>query len=340
MSLNFYELLGVDKKASQDDIKKAYRKLAIKYHPDKNDSKEAVEHFKKLNQAYEVLGDPAKRQEYDSPRKSPFENMGFGGGFEDIFGEMFGFGNNSRRRQQKPQPQKGPNRGVEIIVDFKDAILGTAKEIKINRLDKCQKCEGTGAGPQTYSRSCDNCNGTGSVTYQQGMMTMQTTCSKCSGSGKIRVNPCRPCSGSGKSSQTVSVKVGIPDGIVDGMQLRVAQKGDWGPAGHGDLIVCVRVRPSDKYRRVGDDIHSQVRLRPSECLGGCEVSIETLRGDKNVSIPPCTEPGTIIRLAQLGARNIRTNSKGSHKIEVFLDIPKTLTVQQMDCIEQLRNSGL
>ena len=340
MSQDFYQTLGVSKSASQDEIKKAYRKLAMKYHPDRNDTPEAEAKFKLVSQAYEVLGDEQKRKEYDNPARSPFDNMGFGGGFNDIFEEMFGFGSRRQKRTQKPRPQKGPNRGLEIIIDFRDSILGATKEVKINRLDKCGDCNGTGATKKSYSKTCDVCSGRGTVTFQQGMMTMQTTCNKCGGTGSIRVNPCRPCSGSGKKPNTVSVKVGIPDGVVDGMQLRVAEKGDWGPAGFGDLLVRVRVRPDDRYRRVGDDIHSQVNLRPSECLGGCEITVETLHGDKTVRIPPCTEPGTIIRLANLGARNIRSNSKGSHKIEVFLDVPKKLTAQQMETIEQLRKSGL
>ncbi len=341
MSSNFYEMLGVSKDASQAEIKKAYRKLAMKYHPDRNDSEEASEHFKKLNQAYEVLSDPKKRSEYDNPPRSPFDSMGFGGGFNDIFEEMFGFGNRRQKQQnRKPPPQKGSNRGIEIIVDFKDAILGTTKEVRVNREDMCGDCSGTGSTKKTYEKVCDNCNGTGSIAFQQGMMVMQTTCQKCGGSGKIRVNPCRTCSGTGRKADSVKVKIAIPDGINDGMQLRVPERGDWGPAGYGDLHVRVRIRPDDRYRRVGDDIHSQVRLMPSECLGGCDITVETLRGDKTVSIPPCTEPGTVIRLANLGARNIRTNSKGSHKIEVLIDMPKKLTVQQMQSIESLRKSGL
>ncbi len=337
MSLNFYEMLGVSKQASSDEIKKAYRKLAKKYHPDKNDSDEAATHFKRLNEAYEVLGNPQKRKEYDNPPRSAFGNMGFGGGFDDIFNDLF---RGQRRNNHPPPPQKGSNRGVDIIVNLKDAVLGCNKDIKLQRMDKCTPCKGTGATKGTYKRKCGTCDGTGSVTYQQGMMAVQTTCHECNGTGAIQVNPCRPCSGTGTTQEKVKVKIVIPDGISDGMQLRVHEKGDWGPAGFGDLIVRVRVRPDEKYRRVDNDIHSQVRLKPSECLGGCSITVETLRGDKTVSIPPCTEPGTIIRMSGLGAKNLKTNVIGNHKIEIFLDMPKSLTRDQMECIDVLHKCGL
>lgn len=337
MSLNFYETLGVSTDASTDEIKKAYRKLAKKYHPDRNGSDEAAEQFKRVSEAYEVLSDPKKRQEYDNPPRSPFGNMGFGQDFEDIFGDFFG---RTRRPQRPPPPQKGPNRGVEILVDLKDSVLGTAKEVKIQRMTKCSECNGTGDTKETRVKTCTNCNGRGTITFQQGMMTMQTTCNACGGKGKVKVNPCRACSGSGQAVEAVNVKVAIPDGITDGMRLRISEKGDWGPAGFGDLIAMIRVRPDDRYRRSGDDIHSQVRLLPSECLGGCEVTVETLRGDKTVTIPPCTSPGTIIRLSGLGARNVKTNVKGNHKIEIFLEMPDSLTRSQMESIKILQKSGL
>ena len=337
MSLNFYEMLGVSKDASGDDIKKAYRKLAKKYHPDRNSSSEAADQFKKVSAAYEVLSDPQKRKEYDNPRRSPFENMGFGPGFDDIFGDFFG---QQRRPKQPPAPKKGTNRGVEIVIDFKDSILGSTKEVRIQRMSKCGACKGTGDTKETSIKTCTTCNGTGTVTLRQGMMAMQTTCHTCGGKGKIKVNPCRKCSGSGLTQEKVSVKVAIPDGISDGMRLRIAEKGDWGPAGFGDLIAMIRIRPDDKYRRSGDDIHSQVKLLPSECLGGCEITVETLRGDKTVTVPPCTSPGTIIRLSGLGARNLRTNVKGNHKIEIFLEMPTSLTRSQMESIEILQKSGL
>ncbi|MEC7870421.1 MAG: J domain-containing protein [Bacteroidota bacterium] len=338
MSLNFYETLGVSKTATQDEIKKAYRKLAMKYHPDRNDSKAASEHFKKVTEAYETLSDSQKRQAYDNPPSSPFGPGGFGGGFEDIFGEFFG--NARRKAQRPPPPPRGSHRGVEIIIDLKEAVLGTHKSVSLNRMNKCNSCKGTGSTKQTYEKVCGECMGTGFLTIRQGMMTMQTQCGKCSGSGKIKVNPCRACSGSGVTPENVNVKLSIPEGITDGIQLRVAEKGDWGPGGFGDLMTRVRVRPDDKYRRVNDDIHSQVRLLPSECLGGCEITVETLRGDKTVSIPPCTEPGTIIKMSGLGAKNLRTKKLGSHKVEIHLEIPRSLTREQMECIDNLRKSGL
>ena len=341
MSSDFYQTLGVSKEASADEIKKAYRKLARKYHPDRNNSPGASDKFKKIGGAYDVLSDPQKRREYDNPPRSPFGNMGFGGGFEDIFNDLFGGRN--RNQQQRPRqrpPERGSNRGIELILDLKDAVLGCVKNIQIKRMAMCSSCDGSGSTPKTREVVCDQCNGTGSQVFQQGMMTMQTTCRKCQGSGRIRINPCKKCNGSGKTLEDVNVKISIPDGVQDGSQLRVAEKGDWGPAGYGDLISRIRVRPDDRYRRVNDDIYSQVRLKPSECLGGCSITVETLRGDKQVRIPPCTEPGTIVNLKDLGSRNLKTNRMGSHKIEVFLDMPKVLTADQMDAIDALNNSGL
>ncbi len=288
----------------------------------------------KINEAYEVLGDKSARQEYDKPA-STFS--GFGNGFEDIFGEFFG----QRRRQNRPPPpQKGSARGIELQVSLKEAILGTKKSISLKRMTSCSTCKGSGSGTNTYDKTCETCNGVGAVTYQQGMLTMQTTCHTCQGRGSVRVNPCRPCSGSGLMGEKVDVTISIPEGIPDGMQLRIADKGDFGPGGFGDLMVRIHVKPDNRFRRIQDDIHSQVRLRPSECLGGCSIIVETLRGEKSVNIPPCTEPGSIVQLSGLGSKNIRTKKYGHHKIEIMLEIPKTLTREQMEKIDDLNKCGL
>ncbi len=335
--MSFYDILGVKKDASQEQIKKAYRKLAHKYHPDKNDSTAAAEKFKKINEAYETLGDTKSRQEYDNPAH---QFQGFGGGFEDIFNEFFGGHQRRRQNQRPPPPPQGAHRGVEIQVSLKESVLGTKQNLSLKRMTNCGTCKGSGSGPNTQDKVCSTCHGVGAVTYQQGMLTMQTTCQMCQGSGSIRINPCSPCNGSGLMGERVDVTVSIPEGIPDGMQLRVANKGDWGPGGYGDLMVRVRVRPDSRFRRIKDDIHSQVRLKPSECLGGCGIIIETLRGEKSVNIPPCTEPGSIVQLSGLGAKNIRTKNTGNHKIEILLEMPKTLTREQMEKIDELNKCGL
>ena len=207
-------------------------------------------------------------------------------------------------------------------------------------MTSCSTCKGSGSGANTYDKTCETCKGVGAVTYQQGMLTMQTTCHACQGRGSVRVNPCRPCSGSGLMGEKVDVTISIPEGIPDGMQLRIADKGDFGPGGFGDLMVRIHVKPDNRFRRIQDDIHSQVRLRPSECLGGCSIIVETLRGEKSVNIPPCTEPGSIVQLSGLGSKNIRTKKYGHHKIEIMLEIPKTLTREQMEKIDDLNKCGL
>lgn len=337
--MSFYDVLGVKKDSTQEQIKKAYRKLAHKYHPDKNSSSEADEKFKKINEAYEILSNPESRRAYDNPAASAFG--GFGGGFEDIFGDLFGHGRrHQQQRRNPPPPQKGPHRGTELKISLKEAVLGTKKDITIQRMTNCTPCKGSGSTNDTYDKVCVTCHGTGAVTYQQGMLTMQTTCHTCAGNGSVRVNPCRPCSGSGLRAESVTVTISIPNGIPDGMQLRVADKGDWGPGGFGDLLARIRVRPDSTYQRIRDDIHSQVRLRASECLGGCNIIVETLRGEKSVAVPPCTAPGSIIQLSGLGSRNIRSGRMGNHKIEILLHMPKSLTREQMEKIAELNKCGL
>ena len=334
--MSFYDVLGVKKDASQEQIKKAYRKLAHKYHPDKNNSSEAAEKFKKINEAYEVLGDTKSRQDYDRPA-TPFSN--FDGSFDDIFNTFFG-GRQQQRQRQPPSPPRGSHLGIDLQISLKESVLGTKKNVSIKRMTSCSTCKGSGAGDNTYDKTCGTCQGVGTVTYQQGMLTMQTTCHACQGSGSIRVNPCQPCNGSGLMGEKVDVVISIPDGIPDGMQLRVSSKGNWGPGGFGDLMARIHVKPDSMFRRINDDIHSQVRLKPSECLGGCGIIVETLRGEKSVNIPPCTEPGSIVQLSGLGAKNIRTKRVGSHKIEILLAMPKSLTREQMEKIDELNKCGL
>ena len=336
MSQDFYKILGVDRNASQDDIKKAYRKLAMKYHPDRNaNNPSAEENFKKVSQAYEVLGDPQKKSEYDNPRhQNPF---GGGFGFDDIFGEFFG---RHHQRRNNRTAKKGNNKTVDILLDIHESVNGTIKKVKIKRSKKCDPCKGTGSTKTTYDKVCDTCKGSGVLGYRQGMLTMQTPCNICQGSGKIKVNPCRTCSGTGGVKEDLSVKISIPDGVHDGSQLRIGEKGDWGLAGYGDLYARIRIKPSDQYRRIGDDIHSQVTLSPSECLGGCSIEFQTLRGSKSIDIPPCTDPGTIFRIDSLGARNLKTGRIGSHNLEVYMKMPDSLTKEQLECINKLRLLGL
>ena len=350
MKRDYYEVIGVSKGASFDEIKKAYRKLAIKYHPDRNpDDPSAENKFKEIAEAYSVLGDDQKRAEYDAyghhgPSASrppedwdPFAGFRshFGG---DIFEEFFGnrhTASRTRSRQQAAEP-RGSDILINMNLSFMESVSGIEREVVVDRVTKCQTCNGIGG---EGVKTCDSCAGTGRIQFRQGHMIMQTTCNSCGGTGKEISNKCGNCLGKGGYDEPSSVNVRIPAGITSGQQLRLSKMGHYGKGGTGDLFINVHVGKSSKFVKRGKDIYTKIRLTVSEAALGCTRSVETIHGEKNVNIPAGSQPDSMLRLAGLGVPDVHGGTPGDHKIEIEVAIPKNLTKSQRELFFKLRNEG-
>lgn len=354
---DYYEILGIAKSASADEIKSAYRKQAKKYHPDLHpDDKAAEEKFKEVNEAYEVLSDPDKRQKYDQfghaafdPSAGGFGAGGFSGGFGgvdlgDIFGDIFGgfggFGGSGARRQQNPNaPRKGADLRISVAVSFMEAVHGCKKTVTVNRKDTCPECGGSGAAKGTTPETCDQCHGSGIVTEQTrtsfGIMQSQHPCSKCGGKGRIIKSPCKKCGGSGRISNAKTLEINIPAGIDDDQSLALRGLGDnglnGGPA--GDLIVIVTVRPDPMFERDRYDIHVTVPITYSQAVLGAEVVVPTIDGKVQYNIPEGTQGGTVFRLKGKGIQYLNGRGRGDQYVKVNVEIPKKLTRDQRKALE-------
>jgi molecular chaperone DnaJ len=337
---DYYEILGVAKGASQDEIKKAYRKLAMKYHPDRNpDNKEAEAKFKEAAEAYEVLSDKDKRQKYDQFGHSGLEGMG---GFtaqdvnmEDIFeqfGDIFGgiFGGGGRRQRRTatgPTPKRGHDLYKEINITLKEAFLGTKKEISYHHFVTCAACEGKGAKKGSVYQPCATCHGTGQQSFQQGFFAFSQTCGSCMGEGFIIPNPCQACAGQSRVQQYEKISPNIPRGIFDGAELRIAGKGDAGVFGgpSGDLYIRVHVLPDKKFRRIGDNLETTLMLTYPELVLGAQVEIESIDGSKEtIKIPKGTPVSEQIRVAGKGFYRINSERRGDLVVITQCHIPKKL----------------
>lgn len=356
---DYYEVLGVPKTASKSELKKAFYKLAKKYHPDANpDDKEAEAKFKEANEAYQVLSDDDKRAQYDQLGPEAFEQAtqggggggdpfggGFGGfqggfgGFEDIFGDIFGGG--GRRRQQNG-PQRGADMRLDLEISFEEAAFGVTKEVKVNRDQTCEHCHGQGAEPGSQVDTCDQCHGTGYVRQVQntmfGQMVNERPCPKCHGEGKIVKNPCKKCHGTGtvKGSKTITVK--IPAGVDEGSRLRVSGEGGAGQKGgpSGDLYVYLYVRPHKVFQRDGVNVICEVPVNIVQATLGAEIKVPTLDGQVTMKIPEGTQPGSVLRLKGRGIPNLRGGQRGDQLVRVKVIIPTKLNEKQK---EALRNFG-
>ena len=318
---DFYEILGVNRDASDEDIKKAYRKLAMKHHPDRNpDSKDAEEKFKEAKEAYEILSEPDKRRAYDSyghagvnPQMSGGGGgEGFGGfseAFGDIFGEIFGGRGGGRGGQQV---YRGADLRYNMDITLEQAARGTETKIRIPSLDECNTCHGSGAKPGTQPKTCHTCNGQGQVRMQQGFFSIQQTCPTCHGTGKVIPEPCTTCSGSGriKNHKTLSVK--IPAGVDDGDRIRLSGEGEAGMNGGppGDLYVVVQLKPHSVFQREGADLHCEMPITFTVAALGGEIHIPTLDGEAKIKIPAETQSGQVFRLRGKGIRPVRQTSAG------------------------------
>ena len=359
---DYYEVLGVDRNADDATLKKAYRKLAKKYHPDMTPGdKEAEAKFKEATEAYGVLSDPDKRRQYDQFGHAAFENGGGGaggfGGFDfsgdmgDIFGDIFGdlFGGGGRRRANNG-PMKGANLRAAVNIMFQEAITGCEKELEITLKDPCTKCNGTGAKPGTSPETCPKCNGSGQVVMTQqsmfGMVRNVTVCPDCQGTGKIIREKCPDCRGTGFTSSRKKIQVSVPDGIDDGQSIRIRDKGEPGTNGgpRGDLLVEVRVARHAIFQREDMNIFSTADISFAQAALGGTIRIPTVDGDVEYEVKPGTQPNTRIRLKGKGVPSLRNrNVRGDHYVTLNLKVPTSLSNESKEALrkfdETLGGSG-
>ena len=341
---DYYEVLGVERTASIDEIKKAYRKLAVKYHPDKNPDDPAAEgKFKEAAEAYGVLSDDEKRATYDRYGHAGTGN--FGGfdpnqfaDFGDILGDLFGFGDffGTRRAGRSNRPARGNDVRYDLTIDFEDAVFGKEITLNVPRVIQCATCSGNGAKPGTQPATCSGCGGRGQVRYSQGFFAVQRTCPQCGGAGKVIKEPCVTCGGAGRVREEKTIAVKIPAGVDDGSRLRVAGEGEAGYNGGpaGDLYVFLSVREHEKFQRRDYDIHSEQAISITQAALGAEVLTDTLDGEEPVRIPPGTQPGHIVRLRGKGVQYLQSSGRGDHYVHVAVRIPTSLTDEQRELLER------
>ncbi len=342
---DYYEVLGVAKGADENELKKAYRKLAKQYHPDVNPGdSEAEAKFKEVNEAYAILSDPEKRAAYDRLGHAAFEQGGGGGGaggfdfgsfdFGDIFGSFFGGGMGGSGRSQRNAPRRGENIEASITISFEEAAFGCKKDINFKRIEKCSECQGSGAAKGSTPETCGVCRGSGQVTTMQRTIlgAMQTTqpCSACRGTGKIIKNPCSECNGTGYVRIKKSITVTVPAGTADGMRLYIAGQGDDGRNGGaaGDLIIYVKVRPHSLFQRQGDNLYCEIPVAFYEAALGGEIEVPTLEGKEKYTIPEGTQTGTEFVIRGKGVANVNGRGKGDLYFKTIVEIPRQMNSAQ------------
>ncbi len=358
MARDYYEILGVSRNASPEEIKKAYRELALKFHPDRNPDKKATEIFKEANEAYAVLSDPEKRRQYDAYgpagfgqryseeeifRNFNFEqifkdmgiNFGFGQGGDEIFGSIFGQGMGRQR-------DVGQSILYKMDLSLNEIAKGTQKEIQIRHLKRCERCGGGGAEPGSKMGKCSACNGSGRVARTTntffGRMQTVTVCERCGGKGKTYEKRCKQCNGKGGAIASERIMVTIPAGVSEGMRLRLDGMGDYGADGNGDLFVEVHELKHDQFRREGDDVYVHVRIPFYTAILGGRITVPTLDGDKEITLEAATQQGKEITLRGGGIRRLRGAGSGDEIVTVDIDLPKVLSQEQRDLIEKFRQS--
>ncbi len=342
---DYYEVLGVNRDASEAELKSAYRKLAIKYHPDKNPgNKAAEEKFKEAAEAYEVLQDPKKRQIYDQFGHQGLEGAGFSGfrGFEDIFSsfggifeDLFGFSSNNRSRSRT---QRGSDLRYDLSLSFMEAAFGTEKAIELEKTANCPKCEGSGCNPGTYPETCRHCNGSGQISRSQGFFTVRTSCPSCRAQGQVINSPCSECSGAGKVLVRKKVSVKIPGGVDTGSRLRLSGEGEAGsfngPA--GDLYVFIHVEQHDFFQRNNLDIICSVPISFIQAALGDEIEVPTLTGQQTLKIPKGAQFGDMFRFSGEGIPSLKNGKRGDQIIQVNIKTPTNLSKKQEDLLREFK----
>lgn len=350
---DYYEILGLAKSAEPAEIKKAYRRLALDHHPDRNPGDtEAEERFKEASEAYEVLSDPQKRQLYDAYGHQGLGQSGFqgfhdvgdifssfGSVFSDLFGDI-GFGG-GRGQRHNARARAGAHAEVALTISFEEAALGGEREVSVERAAACATCHGSGAHPGTERHTCMACGGAGHVTSRQGFFVMQTTCPTCQGEGTKIQKPCEECRGHGAVRDRKKLSVTIPAGVEDGMQLVMRGEGHAGVHGGpaGDLYVTMHVEAHAKFRREGDDVYLRATITFPQAALGTRLTVPTLYGKQEIKIAAGTDAGALIRLKGEGIQNVRTRHKGDQYVEVWIDTPKRLTKHQRKLLEELMHDS-
>lgn len=359
---DYYEVLGVDRGASDDELKKAYRKAAKKYHPDLNPGDaEAEKSFKEVNEAYEVLSDKEKRSRYDQFGHAGVDpnfgaGGGYGGGFNgdfgdfgdlgDLFGSFFGggFGGGSRRSNPNA-PRRGSDASSAVNLTFEEAAKGCTKTVKVTKIDTCDECGGSGAEKGTTSKTCPVCNGSGQVTSAQrtpfGVFKTQTVCNNCHGSGKVIENPCKRCNGKGRIRHTVEETIEVPAGIDDGQVINLRGKGDSGVNGGpaGDLRINVNVRPHPIFQRNGYDVYCEVPITFTDAALGADITVPTLDGKVKFTIHEGTQPGDEFKLKGKGIQRLNYSGKGDQYVKIVVEIPKNLSKEQKEILRNFQSSS-
>ena len=340
---DYYEVLGVARDASDEDLKKAYRRCAMKYHPDRNPGdKSAEEAFKEAKEAYETLSDASKRRMYDAHGHAAFEH-GMGGGgpgyadmgdiFGDIFGNIFGGADRARRPPRGPDKREGQELSQEVTVG------GVDKQIEVPTLDECEGCDGSGSSDGKLE-TCGTCQGRGQVRFQRGIFSMQQSCPHCGGRGRTIASPCGECHGHGRVERTKTLQVKVPAGVDNGDRIRLAGEGEAGPAGAppGDLYVDVRVREHELFQRDGDDLHCEVPIRISQAALGDTIRVPTLEGEVELRIPAETQTGRMFRLRGKGVKSVRSRGPGDLYCRVVVETPVNLTPEQRELLQRFEET--
>lgn len=337
-------MLELPRNASADDIRRAYRNLAKKYHPDVNNSPDAEDRFKEINEAYAVLSDDERKAAYDRYGHAGLKGMpmDFDFGINDIFEQFFGFGMGGRSRRQGPR--RGPDLRYELKLDFEEAVFGADKEIEFSRMELCSVCDGSGAEPGTSPTRCTQCNGSGEVRQVRqtflGQMVNVATCPSCGGKGEQIDSPCRNCQGRGQERKTVKREIPVPAGVDSGTQIRVAGEGEPGANGGppGDLYVVMNVRPHKYFQRRGDDIVLDLGINVAQAALGADIKVPTVDGEEDLRIPNGTQSGKVLRLSKKGVPHLRRDGRGDQLVIVSVEIPRHLDEEQRELFEELAES--
>src|SRR5262245_19815627 len=352
MKRDYYELLGVERSASEDDLKKAYRKLAVKWHPDKNPDNraQAEERFKEVSEAYQILSDPTRRAQYDRFGHAAFEQGGagfsgfeFSGSFEDMLGDLFGdFFGTGRGRGGRTRARRGQDLQYQLEVSFEEAAHGCEKILSIPRLSACATCGGSGAKPGTKPAVCPQCRGSGQIRFQQGFFAIAKTCGTCTGQGTVITSPCADCNGAGARRRTHTLNVRIPAGVDSGSRLKLRGEGEsGGNGGHpGDLYVLLRVGSHPIFTRDGVDVVCEVPVSVVQAALGTKLEIPTLDGPRKLDVPPGTQSGHVFRLRGLGVPDLNGYGRGDQVVRLTVETPRKLAARQRELLEEFaRISG-